>query len=153
MAFLEGFYQTKKFETMKEYSDRINTVEFSSAEFFAIENECDTVGINIFIVSHQEIVFSSTSAISKESVALVNKAIVELFKNSEEQFSMGMETLDDARGNFYYATQKDGDIILTDHVQHPRTGEAGDSCKRCITQAENRQNIMRRITQHIFPCG
>lgn len=115
MAFLEGFYQTKKFETMKDYSERISKIELSSPQFFDIENECDTVGINIFVVSHKKIVFPTTPSFSSEYETFVLKAIGELFKNPDEEFAMGMENFNDSRGMFYYASQKDAEnfVVLT----------------------------------------
>ena len=115
MAFLEGFYQTKKFETMKDYSERISKIKLSSPQFFDIENECDTVGINIFVVSHKKIVFPTTPSFSSEYETFVLKAIGELFKNPDEEFAMGMENFNDSRGMFYYASQKDAEnfVVLT----------------------------------------
>lgn len=115
MAFLEGFYQTKKYETMKEYSEKINSLELSSNEFYEIENECDTVGINIFVVSHKKIIFPNTPGISSEYESFVLKAIGELFKNPDDNFAMGMDSYDDSKGMFYYATQKDAEhfVVLT----------------------------------------
>lgn len=115
MAFLEGFYQTKKYETMKEYSEKINSLELSSNEFYEIENECDTVGINIFVVSHKRIIFPNTPGISNEYESFILKAIGELFKNPDDHFAMGMESYNDSKGMFYYATQKDAEhfVVLT----------------------------------------
>ena len=49
MAFFEGYYQSEKFKSMREYGQLLKSAEAGSSEFLESEKDCGELGINVYI--------------------------------------------------------------------------------------------------------
>ena len=115
MAFFEGFYQSKKFESMKDFGDKFTAVDLSSEEFASLESQCSDLGIDIFIIEHNQIVHSSVRTISPEFRNLILSSLDDVAKSEGREYAIGIEAIDQSPGIFYCTMQYENGtfIVLT----------------------------------------
>ena len=115
MAFFEGFYQSKKFETMKKFSEEFKSLQVGNEEFVELESDCDDVGIDVFVVFHDKLVFPREQPVSDLDSELIKKALIKCMQSDSQDFVVGVEPNGNALGIFYCAVKNDSGayIVLT----------------------------------------
>ncbi|MBR2385534.1 MAG: HAMP domain-containing histidine kinase [Clostridia bacterium] len=109
MAFFEGFYQSRRLTTMKQLGDRLKVEQIESEEFLSIINECNEVGIEVYVY-HNGVVYSTNNEITDNTEKLI-RSWVDL-ANTNGEFYTGNDTYSKDSGLFYCA------IKCTDNVNY-----------------------------------
>ena len=124
MAFFEGFYQDQKFKTMKRYCEDFKDVEVGDSKFLELESLCDDVGIDVFIVSHERLVFPNNLPLSEMESQTIKNALVHCAKNNSQECVTGIEPNGRSLGIFYTAiknTNGSYTVLTSSHAELKET--------------------------------
>lgn len=124
MTFFEGFYQSKKFQTMKDFSEQFKSVRVGDEKFNELNSECDDVGIDVFVISHDHLIFPNDQPISESNGELIKKALIKCMKSNDEEFIIGIEPNGKSLGIFYCAIRNDDGsytILTSSHAELKET--------------------------------
>ena len=124
MAFFEGFYQNQKFKTMINYSEQFKSTKVGDSKFTELENLCDDIGIDVFVISHDNLVFPQNRPISENDGELIKKALIQCVKSGSNECVTGIEPNGRALGIFYSAIKNtDGSytVLTSSHAELKET--------------------------------
>lgn len=110
MAFFEGYYQTQKFQSMKNFGEELREVPPKTPKFFEIEKSANDVGVQVYYGSYDGSDFKNENSSSIEiddfDSETIKTAIKQCLSSDKEiRTSLGIMPDKNTLGKFYYATE------------------------------------------------
>ena len=123
MAFFEGYYQSEKFKSMREYGQLLKSAEAGSSEFLEAEKDCGELGINVYIatVKGDKIVvnypenYHAINDFDEYEAETIKYAIDDYMNSNNEGVAIGIVPRKDMLGTFYFSALNENNefVVLT----------------------------------------
>lgn len=112
MAFFEGLYQSKKFESMRGFGEQLKTLDITSEEFASLESQCSDLGIELFFIHHNEIFYSNVRIANDDTLSAIRYALDEFTKTENGGYLIGIAPVSNGPGIFFCTVKCDNEVFI-----------------------------------------